>query len=35
MPLKFSEESRLDKHWANHELLYDYQATLNAGNWKS
>ena len=26
---------RLDKYWANQELLYDYRATLNTGNRKS
>jgi len=27
-------KNRLDKHWTNQELLYDYTATLNIGSRK-
>jgi len=28
-------KNRLNKHWANEELQYNYCATLNTGNWKT
>ena len=27
-------KNRLDRHWANQEVLYDYRATINTGTWK-
>ena len=27
-------KNRLDRHWANQEVLFDYRPTINTGTWK-